>query len=63
MANDYYTPDELADKWDVSAQTVLNYIQRGELVYYRQGKFYRIPKDVAEEWEQNNRSPIKEPGK
>jgi excisionase family DNA binding protein len=60
MDANYYTPDELAAKWGVTAQTVLNYIKRGELVCYRQGKFYRIPKDVAEEWEQTNRQLIRE---
>ena len=40
---DYYTPQELADRWKVSARTVLRMAESGDLASIRVGKKIRIP--------------------
>ena len=46
-----YTPETLAKKWECSARTIRNPIQRGELRAFRLGdKLLRIPEDAVEEF-------------
>ena len=40
---DFYTPQELADRWKVSAKTVLRMAESGDLASIRVGKKIRIP--------------------
>ncbi len=41
----YYTPEELAKKFQLSLSTIYNLIDRGELPSVKLGKCYRIPED------------------
>lgn len=45
------TPEQLAERWDVSANTVRNMIKRGELRAFRVGRLYRVPSEAVEERE------------
>ena len=40
---DFYTPQELADRWKVSAKTILRMAESGDLASIRVGKKIRIP--------------------
>ena len=40
---DFYTPQELADRWKVSAKTVLRMAESGDLASIKVGKKIRIP--------------------
>ncbi|WP_146227487.1 helix-turn-helix domain-containing protein [Pseudoroseicyclus aestuarii] len=46
-----YTPETLAARWDVSATSIRNMCQRGDLSHFRIGKLYRIPATTVEEVE------------
>ena len=46
-----FTPDSLADRWEVSPTTVRNMCEQGRLSHFRLGKLYRIPADAVEEIE------------
>ena len=47
-----FTPETLAERWDVTATTVRNLCQSGELAHFRLGRQYRIPAKIVEEIEQ-----------
>lgn len=46
-----YTPKTLADRWAISAQTIRDSCQRGEIDYIRVGSLCRIPHDAVTEYE------------
>ena len=46
-----YTPDDLAERWLCSAETVRQLYKRGELRGFRVGRMIRIPIDAVEEYE------------
>lgn len=46
-----FTPETLARRWGVSATSIRNKCQSGELRHFRFGKLYRIPAAVVEEIE------------
>ncbi|WP_370315958.1 helix-turn-helix domain-containing protein [Roseivivax marinus] len=46
-----YTPDSLAERWRVSAETVRQLCRRGVLAHFRVGRMYRIPADAVDEYE------------
>ena len=46
-----YTPDELAARWECSAETVRGLVKRGQLRGFRVGRMIRIPRDAVEEYE------------
>ena len=46
-----YDPKSLAEKWGVSATTIRNRCDAGELPHFRLGKLYRIPAKIVEEIE------------
>ncbi len=46
-----FTPDTLADRWDVSAETVRQLCHRGELRSFRVNRMFRIPHAAVEEFE------------
>ena len=45
------TPEMLAERWMVSAETVRQLVKRGELRGFRVGRMIRIPADAVEEYE------------
>jgi excisionase family DNA binding protein len=45
------TPDLLADRWQVSAETIRQLVRRGELRAFKVGRMFRIPMEVIEEYE------------
>ncbi|WP_425331062.1 helix-turn-helix domain-containing protein [Phaeobacter italicus] len=47
-----FTPETLGHRWDVSATTIRNMCNQGELKHFRLGRLYRIPATVVEEMEQ-----------
>lgn len=53
-----FTPDTLADQWDVSAETVRQLCHRGELRSFRVGRMFRIPPAAVEEFEARQASPM-----
>jgi excisionase family DNA binding protein len=54
MDNRPFTPDMLAERWQVSANTVRAEIERGALSAFRIGKLYRIKSEAVEEYECRN---------
>lgn len=48
-----YTPDSLAERWGVSAETVRQLVKRGELPGFRVGRMIRIPVQAVEEFERS----------
>ncbi len=48
------TPEELAGRWKLHYNTVLGWIQSGEIVAYKLGRQYRVPLDVVEDYESNH---------
>ena len=46
-----YSPQTLAARWDVSAETVRKMFDSGELAGFRLGKFIRIPASEVERYE------------
>ena len=40
---DFYTPQELADRWKVSSRTVVRMTEAGDLPHIKVGKKIRIP--------------------
>lgn len=46
-----FTPETLAERWGVSAQTIRNEIARGALPAFRIGRAYRIRAETVEEIE------------
>ncbi|WP_425537230.1 helix-turn-helix domain-containing protein [Phaeobacter gallaeciensis] len=47
-----FTPETLGLRWGVSATTIRNMCNQGELNHFRLGRLYRIPAAVVEEKEQ-----------
>ena len=43
LMTDFYTPQELAERWKISAKTVLRMTESGDLASIRVGKKTRIP--------------------
>jgi len=46
-----YTPESLALHWGVSATSIRNMCQAGDLRHFRVGRLYRIPAAAVEEFE------------
>lgn len=46
-----FTPETLADRWGVSAASIRNKCNAGDLRHFRFGRLYRIPAAVVEEIE------------
>lgn len=46
-----FTPETLAERWQVSAASVRNKCASGALKHFRIGKLYRIPVSAVEEYE------------
>lgn len=46
-----YSPESLARRWDVSAETIRQMTHRGELPSFRVGRNIRIPAQAVEEIE------------
>ena len=46
-----FTPDSLAERWGVSAETVRHLVKRGDLPGFRVGRMIRIPVGAVEEYE------------
>lgn len=46
-----FTPDQLAERWSCTANTIRAMCKRNELDHMRVGKLYRIPARVVEEME------------
>lgn len=46
-----YSPEELAERWNVSGKCVRQMCARGDLAYFKIGKLYRIPAAVVDERE------------
>lgn len=38
-----FTPDQLAERWDCSAETIRQMVKRGDLYGFRIGRLIRIP--------------------
>ena len=50
-----FTPKSLAERWECSAGTIYNMIERGELAAFKVGgKLLRIREDVVEAYERQN---------
>ena len=47
-----FTPDQLADRWQCSAETIRQMVRRGELRAFRTGRMIRIPRDAVMEHEE-----------
>jgi excisionase family DNA binding protein len=47
----FLTPEELAGRWKLHYNTVLSWIQSGEIVAYKFGRQYRVTLDVVEDYE------------
>ncbi|WP_423227682.1 helix-turn-helix domain-containing protein [Salipiger profundus] len=45
------TPDQVAERWNCSAETVRQLIKRGKLQGFRVGRMFRIPAAAVEEFE------------
>lgn len=56
-----YTPATLAERWDVSPDTIRRMCADNRLPSFRVGVAYRIPADVVEAWERC-RGTIDSPG-
>ena len=46
-----YTPQELATRWQCSAETIRQMVKRGELPGFRAGRMIRIPSKAVEDYE------------
>ena len=44
----FYTPQEVAEIWEVSLKTVYNHIQDGKISVRRVGRQYRIPRSAVD---------------
>ena len=53
-----YTCDSLAQRWDVSAETVRQMIKRGDINAFMVGKLYRIPATEVERHESCKNSQL-----
>lgn len=56
-----YTPETLGERWEVSAQSIRDRLQRGALRGFRWGKLWRIPSSEVErieagEWQDREES-------
>ena len=56
---DYYTPAEIAEKFNVKLRTVQNWIRSGQIRAHKVGGMWRIKKTNCEEFERN--FPTNEP--
>lgn len=45
---EFYTAQDLADKFGVNIMTIYRYIKSGRLIAHKIGKEFRIPKDEFE---------------
>ncbi|RMC33731.1 helix-turn-helix domain-containing protein [Paracoccus alkanivorans] len=52
-----YTPDQLAERWQCSAETIRNLVKSKQLPGFRCGRMIRIPRQSVEEYEQCLKSP------
>lgn len=52
-----FTPKTLASRWNISATTVRNLCNGGDLAHFRLGNLYRIPVAAVEEHEKCQKSP------
>ncbi len=48
------TPEELAGRWKLHYNTIISWIQSGEIVAYKLGRQYRVPLDVVEDYESSH---------
>jgi putative molybdopterin biosynthesis protein len=48
--NDFYSPEELAEKLKVNKMTVYRLLKKGELPYHQIGKLKRIRREDFEEY-------------
>lgn len=55
-----FTPESLAMHWDVSAASIRNMCQSGELRHFRVGRLYRIPAAAVEELEECQKSALED---
>lgn len=57
-----FTPEQVADRWGVSANTVRTMIKEGALSAFRVGRLYRIPGESVQEIEacRNSKSDASE---
>ncbi len=46
-----FTPESLADRWEVSAETVRQLCHQNALRHFRVGRMFRIPAAAVEEYE------------
>lgn len=46
-----FTPEQLAKRWSVTANTIRAMCKRNELEHFRPGKLYRIPRKAVEDYE------------
>ncbi|MFD0979275.1 helix-turn-helix domain-containing protein [Tropicimonas aquimaris] len=46
-----FTPESLAERWGVSATSIRNRCQSGDIPHFRLGRLYRIPEKVVMEFE------------
>ncbi|WP_413697776.1 helix-turn-helix domain-containing protein [Pseudovibrio sp. SPO723] len=51
-----YTPETLAERWKVCANTVRSMCKKGELLHFRTGRLYRIPHRAVEDYECGSQS-------
>lgn len=57
MDETYYTPEEIANRFKVSANAVRQWIRQGQLKSVMLGSVYRIPQSALEEFLNTPRSP------
>ena len=51
-----FTPEGLADRWQVSSETIRQMIRRGDLRAFRVGRLFRIPPEAVEDIERQDMS-------
>jgi excisionase family DNA binding protein len=49
-----FTPDQIAERWGVSANTVRALIKSGKLRGFRLGRLFRVPAEAVEEFEKGS---------
>ncbi len=47
-----YSPDDLAERWNVTGKHIRDLCHKGTLSFFKVGKLYRIPASVVEAYEQ-----------
>lgn len=57
-APDYYTPEEIATRWNVTTMTVYRWLKARKMAFISlPGGQYRIPREEVERREQGVRAP------